>query len=38
MKGVILAGGLADLLGVATVIIGFGIIMLILGFIFWAFD
>ena len=35
---VILAGGLADLLGVATVIIGFGIIMLILGFIFWAFD
>lgn len=35
---VILAGGLADVLGTVTVIIGFGIILFMLGVFFWAFD
>ena len=35
---VILAGGLADLLGTVTVIIGFGIAMILLGVFFWTFD
>lgn len=35
---VILAGGLADLFGVATVITGFGIIMLSIGIFFLAFE
>lgn len=35
---VILAGGLADLLGTATVLIGVGVIMLLLGIFFWTFD
>lgn len=35
---VLLAGGLADLLGTVAVLIGFGIIMVILGVIFWAFE
>ena len=35
---VVLAGGLADLFGVATVITGFGIIMLSIGIFFLAFE
>ena len=35
---VVLAGGLADLFGVATVITGFGIIMLVIGIFFLAFE
>lgn len=35
---VILAGGLADLLGTVTVIIGFGIMLFMLGIFFWTFD
>ena len=35
---VVLAGGLADLLGVATVITGFGIIMVVIGLFFLAFE
>lgn len=35
---VILAGGLADLLGTVTVLIGFGIMMVLLGIFFWIFD
>ena len=35
---VIFAGGLADLLGTVTVIIGFGIMLFMLGIFFWTFD
>ena len=35
---VVLAGGLADLLGTVTVLVGFGAMMIILGLFFWFFD
>lgn len=35
---VVLAGGLADILGTVTVLIGFGIMMILLGMFFWIFD
>ena len=35
---VVLAGGLADILGVSTVIIGFGIVLLLIGIFFLAFE
>lgn len=35
---VVLAGGLADILGTVVVLIGFGVMMIILGIFFWIFD
>ncbi|MBI2031824.1 MAG: MFS transporter [Candidatus Levybacteria bacterium] len=35
---IIMAGGLADLLGIPRVVVGFGIIMIILGIFFWVFE
>lgn len=35
---IIMAGGLADLFGIPRVVIGFGIIMIVLGIFFWLFE
>ncbi len=35
---VVAAGGLADILGTVTVLIGFGVMMILLGIFFWIFD
>ena len=35
---VVLAGGLADILGTVAVLIGFGVMMILLGIFFWIFD